>query len=261
MNDLLGRTIGNYRILEQIGQGGMSRVFRALEITTDRQVALKILSPSIAHDPTFQARFEREVRLLRQLQHPNIVPVLDYGQAHGLTYIVMPLIGTGTLHERLRQGPLDPVLGGRMVDQIASALSFAHENGVVHRDVKPSNVLLDEQGNAFLSDFSFARSRDASQNLTGSSLVGTPAYMSPEQCRGEPIDHRSDQYSFAVMLFQIATGQLPFDGETPMALAMKHVSTPLPMPRCGQSEPAAVRRDGAHQSPGERPRLALPVGA
>jgi serine/threonine-protein kinase len=223
--------LGNYRIVRQIGQGGMSRVFRAAELTTNRTVAIKVLAPAIAHDAGFQARFAREIEILRRLQHPNIVPILDHGSAHGMTFIVMPFIATGTLHERLRQGPLDLRLVGRIVDQVAAALHFAHENGVVHRDVKPSNVLMDRHGNALLSDFSLARPQDPSQNLTGSSLVGTPAYMSPEQCRGDPVDARSDQYSFAVMLFQMVTGQLPFEGETPMALAMKHVSTPLPFPR------------------------------
>lgn len=231
MLGLVGRTIGRYKILEEVGQGGMSSVFRALELTTDRTVAIKVISPYLANEPQFQARFEREIRLLRRLEHPNIIPILDHGEAEGLAYIVMPFIATGTLHERLQQGPLDPVLGGRIIDQIASALTRAHEDGVIHRDVKPSNVLLDQEGNAILSDFGFARPQDASQNLTGSALIGTPAYMSPEQCRGEPLDARSDQYSFAIMLYQITTGQLPFDGDTPMAVAMKHVSVPLPRPR------------------------------
>ena len=231
MNGLIGRTISRYHILEQVGQGGMSSVFRAIELTTNRVVAIKILSPYLAHETQFQARFEREIRLLRQLQHPNIIPILDFGEAEGLAFLVMPFMGTGTLHERLQKGPLDPVLGGQIVDQLASAITCAHESGVIHRDVKPSNVLLDEHGNALLSDFSFARPQDASQNLTGSALIGTPAYMSPEQCRGEPIDARSDQYSFAIMLFQITTGQLPFDGETPMGVAIKHVNVPLPRPR------------------------------
>ena len=231
MNGLVGRTIGRYRILEQIGQGGMSSVYRAVDVTTSRTVAIKIISPYLANEAQFQARFEREIQLLRRLQHPNIIPILDFGEAEGLAFIVMPFLASGTLHERLQAGPLDPIRGGRIVDQLASGLSYAHENGVIHRDVKPSNVLLDEQGNAVLSDFGFARPQDASQNLTGSALIGTPAYMSPEQCRGEPIDARSDQYSFAIMLYQITTGQLPFDGETPMAVAMKHVSVPLPRPR------------------------------
>ena len=231
MSGLIGRTVGPYSILEQVGQGGMSSVFLAVHQEYGRQVAIKILSPYLAHDPQFKARFEREIKLLRQLQHPHIIPILDFGEADGLTYIVMPYVRTGTLHERLQQGPLDPRQGGQIIDQLASALAYAHEHGVIHRDVKPSNVLVDEQGNALLSDFSVARPQDATQNLTGSALIGTPAYMSPEQVRGEAVDARSDQYAFAVLLYQVTTGTLPFEGETPMVVAMKHVSTPLPRPR------------------------------
>jgi hypothetical protein len=231
LNGLIGRTISHYHILEQIGQGGMSSVFRAADLADGRSVAVKILSPYIAHEERFQARFEREIKLLRQLQHPNIIPILNFGEADGLAFIIMPYIANGTLLDRLNQGPLDPRQGGKIVDQLASALMLAHQNGVIHRDVKPSNVLMDENGNALLSDFSFARQQDASQNLTGSALIGTPSYMSPEQCRGNAIDARSDQYSFAVMLFQITTGSLPFGGDTPMATALQHVNVPLPMPR------------------------------
>ncbi|HSB90851.1 MAG TPA: serine/threonine-protein kinase [Anaerolineales bacterium] len=231
MLGLIGKTVGPYHILEQIGQGGMSSVFKAIDLRDRRPVALKILSPYIAHEQHFRARFEREVKLLRQLSHPNIVPILDFGEAEGLAYIVMPYIGTGTLQDRLQSGPLDVRAGASVTSQIAAALTLAHSMGVVHRDVKPSNVLLDSDGNALLSDFSFAHSQNASQNLTGSALIGTPAYMSPEQCRGEAIDARSDQYSFAIMLYQLCTGKLPFEGDTPMAVALKHVNEPLPRPR------------------------------
>jgi len=231
LNGLIGRTISHYTVLEQIGQGGMSSVFRATDLLDQRSVAIKILSPYIAHEERFRARFEREIKLLRRLQHPNIIPILDFGKAEGLTFIVMPYVGNGTLLDRLQQGPLDAAEGERIVGQIASALTLAHQNGVIHRDVKPSNVLIDAAGTALLSDFSFARPQDASQNLTGSALIGTPAYMSPEQCRGDPIDARSDQYSFAVMLFQLTTGQLPFSADTPMGTALQHINVPLPRPR------------------------------
>ena len=231
MLGLIGKTISHYTILEQIGQGGMSSVFSAVDLRDQRVVAVKVLSPYIAHEARFKARFDREIKLLVRLQHPNIMPILDYGEADGLAFIIMPYIGTGTLGDRLLKGPLDPTVGSRVVQQLASALATAHAAGVVHRDVKPSNVLVDPMGNALLSDFSFAHQTDASQNLTGSALIGTPAYMSPEQCRGEPIDARSDQYALTVVLYQIATGRLPFEADTPMATALKHVNEPLPRPR------------------------------
>lgn len=231
MEGLVGRTIGRYRLLEQIGQGGMSSVFRAQDALAERQVAVKIMAPYLAEDAQIRARFEREIRLLLALQHPHITPILDFGEADGMPFIVMPFMASGTLHDRLRQGPIDSARGARLIDQVASALSYAHASGIVHRDVKPSNVLLDRRGVALLSDFSFARPHEVSQDLTGSALIGTPAYISPEQCRGDPIDARSDQYSLAVMVYQIVTGQLPFEGDTPLAIAMQHVNVPLPRPR------------------------------
>jgi serine/threonine-protein kinase len=231
LNGLIGRTISHYTILEKIGQGGMSSVFSAADLADGRVVAVKILSPYIAHEERFQARFEREIKLLTRLQHPNIIPILDFGEADGFAFLVMPYIGSGTLLDRLNRGQLDPRQGGKVVDQMASALMLAHQTGVIHRDIKPSNVLIDAKGDALLSDFSFARQQDASQNLTGSALIGTPAYMSPEQCRGGAVDARSDQYSFGVMLFQMTTGALPFVSDTPMATALQHINVPLPRPR------------------------------
>jgi tRNA A-37 threonylcarbamoyl transferase component Bud32 len=228
---LIGKTISHYAILEQIGQGGMSSVFSAVDLRDQRVVAIKVLSPYIAHEARFKARFEREIKLLTRLQHPNVMPILDFGEAEGLAYIVMPYIGTGTLSDRLLKDRSSRSGRFRIVQQLASALTVAHAAGVIHRDVKPSNVLLDPAGNALLSDFSFAHQSDASQNLTGSALIGTPAYMSPEQCRGEPIDARSDQYALAVVLYQMTTGRLPFEADTPMATALKHVNEPLPRPR------------------------------
>ena len=241
MTELIGRTLGNYTIQDAIGQGGMATVYRARDMRDGRTVAVKVLSPYIAADPKFRGRFDREVDLLRRLEHPHIVPILAFGQADGYHYIVMPYLSGGTLHERLRMGPLLPLEGGRIVDQISSALDFAHQQGIIHRDVKPSNILLDENGQAMLTDFGFAHVPWESASLTGSLLIGTPAYMSPEQCRGEDVGPTSDQYSFGVVLYQLCTGRLPYEADTPMGVVIKQASQPLPAPRLANPNlPVAV---------------------
>ncbi len=231
MTELIGRTLGNYTILDAIGQGGMATVYRARDMRDGRTVAVKVLSPYIAADPKFRGRFDREVDLLRRLEHPHIVPILAFGQADGYHYIVMPYLSGGTLHERLRLGPLLPLEGGRIVDQISSALDFAHQQGIIHRDVKPSNIMLDDNGQALLTDFGFAHVPWELASLTGSLLIGTPAYMSPEQCRGEDVSPTSDQYSFGVVLYQLCTGRLPYEADTPMGVVIKQASQSLPAPR------------------------------
>jgi serine/threonine-protein kinase len=220
--------LGKYQLLEQIGQGGMATVYRAVDPGTNSALAIKVLNPFMAQDPQFGKRFEREAEVVMRLKHPNIVPIVDYGQDKGYAYLVMPLLKVGSLADRLREGPLSPLEGGRVVMQLSGALQLAHGQGVVHRDVKPSNLLLDEQGNALLSDFGLARIHDASVSLTGSALLGTPAYMSPEQARGEKVGPASDQYSLGVILYQLCTGHLPFEAETPMAVMLKHINEPVP---------------------------------
>lgn len=226
-----GKRFAGYRLIERIGRGGMSTVLRAEDDSREQQVAIKLLSPSISNDPKFKARFTREVRILSDLSHPNIVPIYQYGEEKGFPYIVMPYSRMGTLQDRLEMGPLTPREGARIISDVANALQFAHDHGIVHRDVKPSNILLDEDNNATLSDFGFAHLVDDSLSLTGSVLIGTPAYMSPEQSRGDPVDHRSDQYSLAVILYQISTGSLPYRADTPMGLLVKQIHDPLPRPR------------------------------
>jgi serine/threonine-protein kinase len=231
MDELAGRTIGRYRLMEPIGQGGMSTVYRASDLDGGQPVALKVLSPYVAQEPRFKARFDREVRLLRELKQPNIVPILNYGEEEGITYLVMPLYSGGTLQRRIENGGLGLLEVGRFMQGISAALDYAHQAGIIHRDIKPSNVLLDETGKAHLSDFGFAHVSNTSHSLTGSVLIGTPAYMSPEQCRGEEVDSRSDLYSLGAVLYQATTGSLPFSAETPMGVVIKHISDPLPRPR------------------------------
>lgn len=231
MSEMTGQKFGPYQILEEIGRGGMAAVYRAHDTATDEFVALKLVAPHLSKDPNFERRFQREAEVLRKLQHPHIIPVLDYGEAGGYAYLVMPLLQVGTLTDRLRAGPLDPREGARLIEQISDALQYAHDHGVVHRDVKPSNVLLDEQGNALLSDFGMARLREPGVSLTGSMLVGTPAYISPEQARGEKATYRSDQYSLGIVLYELTTGKLPFEAESPIAVALKHINEPLPAAR------------------------------
>ena len=231
MDSLAGRVFGRYYLLEEIGLGGMATVYKGLDLDTDQKVAVKILAPAMARTPQLKARFEREIKLLRTLRHPNIVPILSFGEEDGHSYIVMPFYANGTLQDRLGRGTLNPREGGRLMGQVSAALEYAHRQGIVHRDVKPSNILLDQDENAMLSDFGFAQVQDASLSLTGSALIGTPAYMSPEQCTGDPVDARSDQYSLGVILHQITTGKLPFDADTPMGLVVKHVNAPLTPPR------------------------------
>jgi serine/threonine-protein kinase len=230
MSGLIGQTLGHYELIEEVGRGGMATVCRAVDTRNDTEVAIKILSPTISGDNRFVRRFKREGSLLAGLDHPNIVPVLGYGDSKGMAYMVMPYIKGISLQERLERGRISKKERERWITQIAEALTFAHSKGIIHRDVKPSNVMVDKSGNALLTDFGLAREVEGSNTLTGSMLLGTPAYMAPEQGRGDLVDARSDQYSFGVILYQLVTGRLPFEADSPMGTVLKHIQEPVPRP-------------------------------
>ena len=232
MEDLTGKQFGPYQIVRPLGEGGMAAVYKAYQPAMERYVALKVLPRHFADDPQFVARFQREAKLLAQLQHPHILPVFDYGQAEGYTYIVMPFVQSGTLTGSLKGQPLSLARIRQIISQIGDALNYAHARGLIHRDVKPSNVLIDESGNCLLTDFGLARMVEDSVNLTISgTIMGTPAYMSPEQGSGQRIGPRSDVYSLGVILYEMATGRVPYTAETPVAVIFKHIQDPLPPAR------------------------------
>jgi len=241
--DRIGQTLGQYRIIEQIGQGGMATVYRAYQPSLDRYVAIKILPPYFAHEPGFAMRFTREARAVARLNHPNILPIYDFGQEQDLSYIVMKCVEAGTLKQILG-APLALDVTADIVQQVAAALDHAHQRGILHRDVKPSNVLLDEGGWVLLTDFGLAKMVEGSAVLTASGVgVGTPAYMAPEQGRGEAVDARADIYSLGIVLYEMLTGRVPFEAETPMAVVIKHITDPLPLPRSINPDlPDAIER-------------------
>src|SRR5947209_3187357 len=187
MTDFVGRTLGPYKLEAALGKGGMATVYRAFQATVKRYVAIKVMASEIADQPGFIERFEREAEVIASLEHPHILPVIDYGNADGVHYLVMRYIEGGSLEDRMRRKALSLQETARMMTQMASALDYAHKRGVVHRDLKPNNVLLDSSENAYLTDFGIARLTQSDSKLTATgSVMGTPAYMSPEQGMGRP---------------------------------------------------------------------------
>lgn len=232
MEDLTGKQFGPYQIVAPLGEGGMAAVYKAYHPAMERYIALKVLPRHMAFSEEFLTRFRREAKLLAQLQHPHILPVFDYGEGDGYPYIVMPFIVSGTLADILRKQRLSLPEVRRILTQIGDALSYAHGRGMIHRDIKPSNVLIDERGNCLLTDFGLARMVEAAEKLTTSgSIMGTPAYMSPEQGMGSNTDYRSDLYSLGVILYEMITGRVPYTAETPVAVVFKHIQDPLPAAR------------------------------
>ena len=222
-----------YELTHLIARGGMAEVYRARDRLLDRPVALKVLFPELSVDRAFVERFRREAQNAAKLSHPNIVPVFDWGEDAGSYFIVMEYIAGRALSAVLREaGPLDPARAADIASQVAAALASAHRHGVVHRDIKPGNVLITEDGQVKVTDFGIARAVNTEESLTQTGAVmGTATYFSPEQAEGIEVDARTDIYSLGVVLFEMLTGRPPFLGETPVSVASKHVRDIAPMPR------------------------------
>ncbi len=219
---------GRYELEKLVGSGGMSNVFRAHDRLLERTVALKILHEQYTRDEDYVERFRREARAVAQLSHPNIVTVIDRGEQEGRQFIVFEYIDGENLKELSNRGPLDVHEALRLSLQVARALSFAHERGLVHRDVKPQNVLLNEDGQAKVTDFGIARSLDVHGVTQTGTVLGTSDYIAPEQARGQKVDPKTDIYSLGVVLYELLSGEVPYSGDNFVAVAMRHVNEPVP---------------------------------
>ncbi len=224
--------VGRYEIKSELGKGGMATVYKAFDPRFEREVALKLLPHEMMHDATFQARFEREAKTIARLEHPAIVPVYDVGDEDGQPYFVMRCMVGGSLADRIAKGPLSIKEAAKIMERISDALDEAHIKGVIHRDLKPGNILFDNTGEPYISDFGIAKlTQSQSATMTGGAVIGTPAYMSPEQAKGDPekpIDGRSDVYALGVILYEMLSGEQPYQSTTPMGVVVKHITEPIP---------------------------------
>ncbi len=235
---MIGETLDRYQVIEHLGRGGMAEVYRAYQPRLDRYVAIKVLHAFLADEENFLARFQREAKAIAMLRHPNIVQVydFDYDGEWDVYYMVMEFIGGPTLKmqlkdltEREEKMPLDEAV--RVAVALGKALDYAHQRGMIHRDIKPGNVMFTDEGQVVLTDFGIARMINLSGLTASGAIIGTPSYISPEQAMGRPGDERSDIYSLAIVFYQMITGDLPFDAETSMGIILKHISEPPPSPR------------------------------
>jgi serine/threonine-protein kinase len=237
-----GSNFGPYRIMGRLGRGGMATVFRAYEARLDRYVALKVLSGDFLATPGFAERFDREARVIAKLEHPNIIPIYAFDIEGGIPWMSMRLVSGGTLSGILGERKMTEAEVAAIVTAVAGALDYAHGQGVVHRDVKPQNILLDESGQqVYLADFGIAKMVEGATVLTQTGMIsGTPQYMAPEQAHAK-LDQRSDIYALGVVAYEALTGSVPFSADTPIAVLMKHVTEPMPLPAPGKVAEPMVR--------------------
>jgi serine/threonine protein kinase len=222
------RKFGRYEIKTELGRGGMGIVYDAFDPRFEREVALKVLPREMLRDVQSRIRFEREAKTIAMLEDPAIVPVYDFGEEDGQPYFVMRYMTGGSLSDRMRKGPMTVQESARILTRLAPTLDEAHAKGIIHRDLKPGNILFDQFNEPYISDFGIAKLFASQTNVTGSAIIGTPAYMSPEQAQGENIDGRSDLYALAVILYEMLTGQQPYHGDTPMNVVVKQITEPVP---------------------------------
>lgn len=233
---LPGEPLRGYRLLEKLGEGAFGAVYRAIQPHVQREVAVKSIHAELANQPDFVRRFEREAQIVARLEHPHIVPLYDYWREPDAAYLIMRFLRGGSLEDLIGERPLELEPAAKILDQVGAALAAAHHQGVVHRDVKPGNVLLDEDGNAYLSDFGIAHETGAPEQTAGTMIRGTPAYLSPEQIKLEQTTPRSDIYALGVVLYEMLTGEHPFPGTSLNVLLDQHLHHPIPSVRTSRPE-------------------------
>ena len=250
-----GGMLGAFRLGAPLGRGGMATVYEAFDTRLDRPVALKVLPPHFLHDRTFARRFEQEARVVARLEHPAIVHIYASGTTDGIPWMSMRLLGGGNMGTLLEQAPPDRVVALRILSRVAEALDYAHAHGVVHRDIKPTNILFDLDGQPSVGDFGLAQMLEGNPVITRTGTVlGTPSYMAPEQALGKSVDHRCDIYSLGIVAYEMLVGTAPFTDASPLAVLLKHVNEPLPVSAAGRLPAPVVHaiQKAAAKDPAER---------